>query len=374
MPSIFLNQAGTSWPKPASVLQAVNLLAQTDPVDWSRVYSESHDRVARYLHVDPTRLILTPGCTSALSLAISDHNWERTDRVLTSHFEHHALYRNLLQLKPRGVEVVVVPPSADELIDLDQLECELERGQVKLVAITAACNVTGRRLPIQEVTSLAHRFGTIVLIDGAQIAGWQDLDVSATGADLFTFAGHKALHAPWGIGGLYVSPDVVLNSPIASCEPELKDESTTCQRMPGYCDVGSANLFALAGLAAACDWLEEPQYAARLSYSNNLALEFSRRLDAEFDATLYHRADPAKSLPSVAFNIRGSSPAAIVEALRRFDVIAAGGFQCSPQTHLALGTHETGTVRVSFGPQNHRDEIDVLIEALHGREVSQLSG
>ena len=85
--------------------------------------------------------------------------------------------------------------------------------------------------------------------DGAQIAGWFDLDLEQLGVDFFTFAGHKGLQAPWGIGGLYVAENTSMKCPNASCEfdPSKRSEFGT---QPGYCDAGSVDLIALAGLAA----------------------------------------------------------------------------------------------------------------------------
>ena len=100
-----------------------------------------------------------------------------------------------------------------------------------LLAMTAASNVTGELLPIASLVELARRHGAAALIDAAQIAGWIDLDLPRLGADFVAFAGHKGPQAPWGIGGLYVSPRLAWPA-------------------PGYCDVGSVDRCALAGLAA----------------------------------------------------------------------------------------------------------------------------
>jgi len=216
--TIYLNHAGTSWPKPPPVVAATGSTFHAEPARWPELFAAAHETAADFFHVEPSRLLLTPSCTAALQLAVQDHSWRPGDRVLTSHFEHHALQRSLVKLEDLGVVVTALPYSDEEPIPLDALEAELKRGSVRLLALTAACNVTGRLLPISEATALAHRFGALALIDGAQIAGWWDLDVAALEADLFTFAGHKGPQAPWGVGGLYVRPDLGMKCPAAVCD------------------------------------------------------------------------------------------------------------------------------------------------------------
>ena len=237
--TIYLNHAGTSWPKPSCVLEAAGSVMQSDPSEWPSLFEGSHQTVADFFHVAPSRLLLTPSCTAALHVAVMDHAWKKGDRVLTSNFEHHALHRNLTKLSDYEVEVKTLPSCQRGLIELDALEAELKLGGVRLVALTAACNVTGLLLPISDAIRIAHQYGAIALIDGAQIAGWWDINVTELGADLFTFAGHKGPQAPWGVGGLYVSPDLSMDCPSAVCD--VSEARSSCSLMPGYCDVGSVN-------------------------------------------------------------------------------------------------------------------------------------
>lgn len=365
MPPLFLNQAGTSWPKPQPVVDAMSRFMQALPTEWPQIHSDAHQCVADFFGVPASRLVLTGSCTSALSLAISDHSWQVGDRVITSHFEHHALYRNLEQLRQRGIDVVVTPFTNNTVFDLDSFEQELKRGGVRMIAVTAACNVTGRRLPIETIIRLAHEYDALVLIDGAQISGWWDLNVSQLGADLFTFAGHKAMHGPWGIGGLYVAPHISLNSPMATCDPASNPSAeTVCQRMPSFCDAGSVNLMALAGLAASCDWLDTCTSPARLTQTVGLARQLAEHLGELPGVRLYHRGSDDEMLPTVAFTIAGVSSATTAARLRQQDLIVSAGFQCSPQTHIALGTMDEGAVRISLGAQQTREDVEATCAKL----------
>ncbi len=363
---IYLNHAGTSWPKPEPVQRAVAHALAEAPETWAARLEARHLEVCRAFGVrDPARLLLTPGATSALSVAVSDHAWEAGDRIVVSGFEHHALYRPVVQLGARGVGVVVLPRAADAPVDLEQLEAELRRGPVRLVAMTAACNVTGERLPIESVVSLARRYGALSLIDGAQVAGWLPIDLAVLGADLWTFTGHKGPQAPWGIGGLFVAPGVVLQSPEARCEIPREGTASECSPMPGYCDVGSVDRSALAGLVAGLRWLEAPERRDRLARAQAQVSVLRDALGDRADVTFHGAAEGANAMPSLALTASGHSSADLVRGLAERGIIASGGIQCAPLAHETLGTAPDGVLRLSFGPMNGDTDAEAAAHALH---------
>ena len=362
---IYLNHAGTSWPKPAPVRQAVAEMLGGSTSAWGAAFEHAHARVARAFGIgDPTRLLLTPGCTSALAVGIADHPWQEGDRLVVSGLEHHALFRPATLLAERGVEVVVVDRGRDAPLDLEALARALSQGRVRLVAMTAACNVTGELLPTEEIIALAHEHGALCLLDAAQPAGWLPIDVGALGVDLLAFAGHKALQAPWGIGGLYVASHVAMTSPEAACELPRDGGAAGCATMPGYCDVGSVDRAALAGLAAALDWLERPAQGERLAAGRD---RIARMAEVLTERAGVHRVgvrEPTRRLPTLAFTVEGRASAEVAADFAARGILVASGLQCAPQAHEALGTAPEGAVRVSVGPQTTDDDVDRVLEAI----------
>ena len=359
--TVYLNHAGTSWPKPLQVTEAANSFAAADPSEWPQLFRTAFQTVADFFHIDQSRLLITPSCTASLQLAIMDHEWKAGDCVITSQFEHHALSRNVSKLNELGVEILKIPFRKSDLVDLDILESELKNRNVKLVAMTAACNVTGQLLPIAEVIELTHQYNSLVLIDGAQIAGWWNIDLKELGADFFTFAGHKGPQAPWGVGGLYVAPETVMNCCSASCDLSIKPDKFA---MPGYCDAGSVNLPALLGLAAGCQLLATDEQTNRLDVAREFATKFGDRVRQQPGVTIHHDVSAEMKMPSVAIDIAGKTSAEVATALRDKGVIVSGGFQCSPDSHQALETTEKGLTRFSFAPTNSAAEVDFAAKSL----------
>lgn len=359
---VYLNHAGTSWPKPPCVLQATAQAHQAAPDAWTVIFDNSRRTVADFFHVPADRLLFTPSCTAALNVALMDLPWQPGDRLLTSQFEHHALFRNVQKLAEQGVDVTILESSDQQLIDLDWLEAQLNQGGVRLLALTAACNVTGRLLPFQQAAELAKQFGATVLIDGAQIAGWERLDLPSLGIDLFTFAGHKGLMSPKGIGGLYVAQDVRMNCMSAGCDP---GSAGAQEYLPDYCDVGSVNHAALCGLAAGCRWLSEPDQADRLHKARQLASAFADGIRDLPNAVLHHDVAAESKMPTVAFNIAGCATSRLAEELRNQQIFASFGFQCATQVHHVLKTDLTGVVRCSFGYENTATDVTTALDCLY---------
>ncbi|PRQ03737.1 Cysteine desulfurase [Enhygromyxa salina] len=353
---LYLNHAGTSWPKPAPVQRAVSEALQSSPRSWAEAFASQHRAVASAFGIsDPERLLLTPGCTAALNVGIEDHPWQPGDRIVTSGWEHHALLRPVLGLAARGVEHVVVGPDGRAPLDLAQLERVLGGGRVRMVAMSAAANVTGAVLPVDELTRLAHAHGAMVLLDVAQLAGWVDLDVAELDVDLLAFAGHKGLQAPWGVGGLYVAPRVEMSSPRRGSEPAPT---------PGYCDTGSVDRLALAGLVAGLAWLDAPEQRERLARARAALAQLTDRLEELAGVTLHGPRAPSSRMPTLALTVEGWSASGLASALAARGVIVSGGRQCAPLAHETLGTAAEGVVRLSVGPRAPVDLSDRLLETL----------
>ena len=367
---IYLNHAGTSWPKPQVVVDAVNTAMIASPSEWGRRFYQAHESIAKYFGIaKPEQLLLTPGCTSSLSAAISDTYIEPGQRVLTSYWEHHAVHRPLLKLQQRGIGVEYIPPVKSEtendfthLLDLNWLNDELSKGDVGMVAITAACNVTGERLPYEEIIQLTNKYGSLVLIDAAQIVGWVRLNLDSLGADIVAFGGHKGLQAPWGIGGLYVSDSAKMECIAATCElPSANGEHSSKQPRPDYCDVGSVDQFALAGLHAAVEMLDGLDTDSVLATAQKQIRRIRESLIEDKNFKPVPTIELKSSMPTLAFKVDGMTSGEFAAILKKDKLIVGSGVQCAPLAHEQMGTQETGLVRVSVGINQHDEDITTAI-------------
>ena len=348
MSSTYLNQAGTSWPKPAPVLAAAQASLAVAPEDWTAQLEADHAAVAAELGTTPDRCLLTPGCTSALAVGVADLPWRAGDRALLAGLAHVALERPAAALAARGVEVSVIPPRAGPPfapIDLERVEEALSAGRVRALLVPSADNVTGALFPLERLRTLTRAHGALLVVDAAQTVGWGPLPT----ADRVAVGGHKGTQGLWGVGALIDAPGLVTTSPRI-------DGGTPG---PGWCDVGSVDRPALAALRAGLTWLEgQPERVA-------LARGRIRRLQDGLcaSAEVAGPADPEARVPTVAVRVPGVPSRLLAARLAERGVVAAGGLQCAPLAHRVLGTVSEGLLRWSIGPATDDAAIDRALEA-----------
>jgi len=303
---------------------------------------------------DPTRVLITPGATSALQLGLNDLPWLPGDRLLIGPTEHHALHGAATRLRARGVVVETLPLGADEGPDLDALEAALRAGGVRLVAMAWASNVTGTVIDAATVVGLAHAHGALCLLDAAQTAGVLELDLDGLGADLVAIAGHKGPQGPQGVGVLVRGsgvPDGAPGTDWTSAGPPGSGPT-------GFCDAGSVNLAGLAGMVAGLRGLD----AHRHTHRHALTARLLRGLGALPGARILGPRDPGRRVGLVSVSMPRLDLAA--QRLAAAGVNASIGRHCAPAAHHALGTLPHGALRLSVGPATTAADVDHALSAL----------
>lgn len=360
---IYLNNAGTTWPKPESVNEAMQQFSAMPPDEWLDVFDDGLKTVTSFLGItNPDRFLFTQSCTQGLTTAFSDFPWNVGDRLLISCMEHHALSRWFYKLmNERGVEGEIIPRSQDGPLDLEFLEAELKKG-VRMVAISMASNVTGELLPYEEVIALAKQYGAVTLLDGAQTTGLLPINIAELDPDMFVFAGHKAPFGPQGIGGLYISERISMVCPSAACE--ITPGGNAPSVFPTYCDTGSAPMMTIAGLTAGIKWIQEKGLDHLIDHRMRLTNQMRSGL-ASVEGIEIVGSSTGKFTGAVSIKSLSRPLEEMKKALwDEYRIKGSLGFQCAPLAHEALETVESGTFRFSVGPMNTEEEVDILLEGL----------
>jgi selenocysteine lyase/cysteine desulfurase len=193
------------------------------------------------------------------------------------------------------------------------------------------------------------------------------IDLRTLPVDMLVFAGHKGPLAPHGIGGLWAAPHVEFQSPLALCEigeaeaPTRPREAPACASFPGDCDVGSANLAAAAGLAAALHWRRTQ--ADDLYRNARLLAARLRQALREQPGCRVFGAERAPHTAALSFLIEGLPLARAEAHFAARGITLRAGQHCAPLALQAIGAPE-GTLRVSFGPFNRESDVDAIVAAV----------
>ena len=217
---IYMDNGATSWPKPPEMLDAMTEAISSYCANPGRAGHAAAARTAREIYrtrtaaaslfniEDPARIIFTRNCTEAINLALKGI-LRKGDHVITSSMEHNSVLRPLKQLESSGVSTTVIRCDRQGRISVRDIRAAI-RTNTRMIVITAASNVTGTRMPLEEIGRIALRNGILFMVDGAQVAGYMDLDVRRNHIDLLAVPGHKGLMGPQGTGFLYVKKGLEL--------------------------------------------------------------------------------------------------------------------------------------------------------------------
>jgi cysteine desulfurase/selenocysteine lyase len=254
---------------------------------------------------------------------------------------------------------------------LEQLDAELARGTVKLVAFAHVSNVLGTIVPAAEIAARARAAGALSLIDGAQAVPHMPVDVAALDADFYAWTGHKAL-GPTGIGVLHgrrellegMEPFLTGGDMIAS----VSFEETTWNELPFKFEAGTPPIAEAVGLGAAVDYLAALGMERVREHERGLTAYLLARLCEVPGLRVFGPPEAERRGGLASFTIDGMHPHDVAELASRGAACIRAGHHCAQPLMRCLGVG--ATARASVGVYNETDDVDVLIEALvAGREV-----
>ncbi|MBQ1490301.1 MAG: aminotransferase class V-fold PLP-dependent enzyme [Eubacterium sp.] len=374
---IYLDNAATTYPKPDVVYDTVDRYNRTKAVNPGRgAYAAAREATDMVRNVKKklislidargqAEVVLTPSVTIALNQILLGFPWEAGMTAYITPYEHNAVIRPLALLeKRRQIRIRTLPLNETGAIDLPKMEEMFRSEPPALVCVTAVSNVTGYVLPAAEIFRIARLFGAFTVLDAAQALGLVKMRFAALGADVVTFAGHKTLYATFGIAGFYIRNGADLNEVLTGGNGIKSEDPFMPRYMPEKMETGSMNSPAIAGLEAALGWLTTVD---PWRVEAELTEYLLARLPEVKGIRIYKAPEGAPQAGVVSFNIEGfraNEVAAILD--KTADIAVRAGHHCAGLIHPYLDDHVyDGTVRVSVGVFNTKEDIDRLIDALH---------
>lgn len=371
---IYLDHAATSYHKPPEVAEAVYQALQGTgnsgrgahgaSLGASRLVYRVREAIARLFCVgDPSRVVFTYNATESLNIVIRGL-LKPGDHCITTAFEHNCVLRSLYFMEERGVQLTVVPANKKGCMEAADLEAEI-REETKAVVVNHASNVTGNVLDIEAIGKMCRKRGILFILDASQTAGLLPIDMQQIGISALCCSGHKSLLGPQGIGILCLA-EGVQPLPLKLGGTGVESFSHTMpQVLPATLEAGTLNTHGLAGLLAACEYLESYGQSRIFREASDLANLFIEGIKDLTGVTLYGDFEAAVRTPVVSLNIRDIDSSEIEDELfQRFGIATRSGAHCAPGVHSTFGTVDQGMVRFSFSHFNTVAEVNEAICAL----------
>jgi cysteine desulfurase/selenocysteine lyase len=380
-PLVYLDNAATSQ-KPRQVVEAIveaystwNSNIHRGVHHLSQVATAHHEEarkaVASFINARSSdEIVFTKGTTdslNALAFSFGEAFIHEGDEIIVSGVEHHSNIVPWQMLCARKKAVLKhVPLREDLTFDMEAFESMLS-DRTKIVSVAQVSNVLGIIQPVEQIIRLAHERRIPVCIDGAQSVPHMPVDVQELDCDFLAFSGHK-MYAPTGIGVLYGKREWLEKLPPHEGGGEMIEhvrwEGTTYNELPYKFEAGTPNFVGSYALHKAMDYIQAVGWEAIEVHERELT-EYCERQLLEMGCVVYGAGQPKAGV--ISFNV----PSALQTIIHPFDigtlldqqgVAVRTGHHCAEPLIDYLGV--PGTVRVSFGLYNEKNDVDAFIAAL----------
>ncbi len=366
-------------------------------------YNWAHDRILSFVKADPNKYacFFTGSGTTAginrMARVFRDYQRDR-DVVIVSLMEHHS---NDLPHRKHAGKVVHIPldnhSGQPGCINMEVLTEELKKNKdrINYIAMTGVSNVTGIINPIYDITELAHKYGALILVDGAQMAAHLPIKMSGhtnplRNIDALVFSGHKT-YVPGSPGVVICKKDI-----LSSMEPEevgggMVDQVhvsryTISDKFPDREEAGTPNIPGAIGLAAAIDVLDKIGMEFIYKDETELIADALNQIKQVENVIIYGETNGSlcPRAASISFNILGMDHGLVAAILNDYHNIAVRNecFCAHPYVkemviEELMGSKvsddfnfdaefkvKAGMVRASFGIYSTKDDVAALVLAL----------
>ena len=323
-------------------------------------FDESRETIAKFINAKPKEIIFTRNTTEGINLLSHSLNLEKGDIVLSTDKEHNS---NLIPWLKTQAKREIVYSNDDGTFNMERFREAMSK-KVKLVSFVHTSNLDGYTIPAKEIVRIAHDYGALALLDGAQSVPHMKTDVKKLDADFLVFSGHKML-GPSGFGVLYgkyhlleqlkpfmVGGDTVQNTTY---------DSFTLLPPPEKFEAGLQDYAGASGMAAAVEYLKRAGLDDIEKHENELNNIIDKIRDIEGISIIGPEASLRSGITS--FNVRGMNYHDVALMLdETANVMVRSGQHC---LHSWFNAHKLeGSVRASLYLYNTKEECKTFIETL----------
>jgi cysteine desulfurase len=341
----------------------------------TRAIQLARKRVAGLVGASPREITFTSGGTEADNLALKGAmmhtGGQKKNRIITSSIEHDAILEPCKDLERMGIQVTYLPVTGEGLVrPSDFKDIISQHDDVALVSIMYANNEVGTVQPIKELADIVHRASALFHTDAVQATGKVPINVKSLGVDMMSMSSHK-INGPKGVGALYVRSGLNIMPIIHGGGQEMSLRSGT-ENVPG-----------IVGFGKACELA-----AKRMSeYQQHVAGLRDYLVERVLQEIPHSRLNGSRidRIPNNAhFTFFGVNGEDLIIKLDENGVAASTGSACSVKkqkpSHVLKAmrfSYEeiTGSLRLSLGMHNTKEEIDRTVLALSSivQELRELS-
>ncbi len=375
---IYMDNSATSYPKPREVIRAVKKglvdcyanpgrSSYPSALHSSKELYDARGAVSRLVGTAVENIIFTYNATYALNMALLGFVRQGMCVAFDS-FAHNSVLRPLYLLQKNGVTL--------ERLDTHQLrnsviissfEKLLKKKKVDALVLTHTSNVTGKKLPLKQLSGLCKKKGVVLIVDASQAIGSCKIDMKSDGIDILASSGHKGLYGIMGTGFLAfrdgfsfdVTPVITGGSGSFSLSKEMP------QLLPERFEAGTLGMPGIISMKAGAEYVMRVGEEEIADRERRLRARLIEGIGNISGVRLYNADVNANSI--VLFNFMSRSCGEMAQRLADEGVCLRSGFHCAPLAHSCFknpNIEYDGALRLSVGYFNTERECERVIKAV----------
>lgn len=373
----YLDNAATSFPKPPSVVLEMKRCIDNYCGNAGRgshklsLYAankiyECREQICELINAPaPENIVFVPSCTYGLNLIIKG-SLKQGDHVLISDMEHNSVFRPISRLANEGKITfdtfsALSNPTKNVEDILNDIKNKI-RKNTKLLICTHQSNICSYALPIDKIGALCKKFNILFALDVAQSIGHYNIDIQKSNISYLSAPGHKGLLGPQGSAFVVFNSTTLLEPLIEGGNGIYSLESKMPDFLPERHEVGTLPLPSIVGLCEGIKSVKSHGIDTIFSHEQELFVYLRNNLLNISKVKVYC---PDFYGNTLSFSLQGMPPERVCALLDAENICVRAGFHCSALGHTSLDTKSCGTVRVSFGIYNTKNDIDKLISVIN---------
>ena len=374
---VYLDNAATSQ-KPKSVIDSltdyysnynsnVHRGVHTLSVEATDSYENARVKVAEFIGAIPEETIWTRNTSESINIVAYGlkSKLSAEDNIVVSRMEHHSNLVPWQQLCTQtGASLRYLEHNIEGRIDLKDAKSKIDEN-TKIIAVTHMSNVLGVINPISEIREMSKKFGSYLVLDGAQSVPHFKVNVKEIDCDFLSFSAHKML-GPTGIGILYGKEELLNEMPPfyfgGDMISEVSYESAKWNDLPYKFEAGTPNIAVAIATGVGVDYLNSLGMDNVFQHEEEITHYAIEKIMELEDYNIIGPVDDHSRGGVISFTHNQIHPHDIGEILDKFGIAIRTGHHCAMP--LVRSYEIVAAARASFYFYNTKEEIDIFIEAL----------
>ncbi|MGX7593578.1 aminotransferase class V-fold PLP-dependent enzyme [Candidatus Karelsulcia muelleri] len=283
--------------------------------------------------------------------------------IIISHSEHHS---NLIPWQVlsqnKNANLKVIPVNSEGELNIRMFK-KLITKKTKLISISHVTNTFGIINPLKSLIQTAHKYNSLVLIDGSQAISHITIDVQNLDCDFYVFSSHK-MYGPSGIGILYGKKKILDKFPPYKCGGGMIEKvtlkKTIFSGLPFKLEAGTPNIAGIIGTNKALNFLVNYSIRKIKTYEKKLLKYAINILSNIKGMNIYSKNSNLTNI--LSFNIENIHSFDLGKLLNNHGIAVRTGKHCAQPIMDYLKIN--GTIRLSFAIYNTIEEIDIFYNSL----------